>query len=74
MTNHSFRYDNSWLAGEDRLGRQSLVTLLLSDDDSDGLVAEPAALELARRDLYRLNLAASAHMRRAIPPRRHLRS
>ena len=49
MAQQSTQFDSGWLADEDRLGRQSLLQLLLGHDDSDGLVAEPAALEIARR-------------------------
>ncbi|MCB0199281.1 MAG: hypothetical protein H6649_03875 [Caldilineae bacterium] len=73
MAQQPVRYDRGWLADDDRLGGQSLLQLLLGHDDSDGLVAEPAALEFARRDFFRRELAAAAQARRIIPERRHLR-
>ena len=73
MMEQPVQYDRGWLAEDDRLGRQSLLQLLLGHDDSDGLVAEPGALELARRDGFRRELAAAAQRRRALPERRHLR-
>lgn len=73
MKDRFLQYDNGWLADEDRLGRQTLLLLLLSGDDSDGYVAEPAALELARSNVARRDLAAAAQGRRVLPERRHLR-
>lgn len=73
MAQQSTQFDSGWLADEDRLGRQSLLQLLLGHDDSDGLVAEPAALEIARSDRFRRELVAAAQARRVMPERRHLR-
>ncbi len=74
MTQQPVQYDRGWLADDDRLGRQSLLQLLLGHDEGDGLVVEPAALEFARQDRFRRELAAAAQARRIIPERRHLRS
>ena len=52
MAQQSTQFDSGWLADEDRLGRQSLLQLLLGHDDNDGLVAEPAALEIAHSDRF----------------------
>lgn len=73
MAEQPVQYDQGWLADDDRIGRQTLLHLLLGHDDSDGLLAEPAALEFARRDLFRRELTEAARARRIIPERRHLR-
>jgi hypothetical protein len=72
MVEKDFFIDGDWLSKDEQAGRCSLLQLLLTDE-TDGLVAEPDALTLAWNGLFRQELAAAAHQRRILPPRRHLR-
>lgn len=61
--------------GEDEQRKNdALMLLFLFADDAEELGLDAQALELAQRQLSERQVVVSPRRRRALPPRRHLRS
>ena len=62
------------LGDEARFGEELLLHLFLATDESDELIADRSALQLAQQQLDRQPFPSGLSRRRVLPPRRHLRN
>lgn len=63
----------SYQGDQEQFGEELLLQLFLATNESDELIADGTALQLAQQQLDRKPFAVSTPRRRVLPPRRHLR-